>query len=316
MRWTRRISIVYIPITIVVFSLLLIIGCAPPQQTATPTEGPDLPGEKAFIWEITSDVGSVYLLGSIHVADSDIYPLNNVIENAFQSSNNLVVEIDISKVNPLATAELMIKYGIYPEGGSLKSYVSEELYTKLSEYFTEYGVDISTIDMFRPWVIDTLMEELRLESMGYSAQNGIDMYFIEKATEADKNILELESTEFQLELLSSFSDEIMILAIEDAFQNPPTKEMIEELFYSWGNGKTDIVESLIFEGLNEEPIFEPCYQAVYIDRNYSMADKIEVFLSDGDVYFVVVGAAHLVGEEGLISILENRGYETRQLSRQ
>ncbi len=319
MRWIKlhgRISIVYIPIISGILYLLLTAGCAAPQQTATPTEGPDLPGEKAFIWEIKSDVSTVYLLGSIHVASSDIYPLNSVIENAFQAVNNLVVEIDISSVNPLTTAELMMKYGVYREGESLKSSVPEELYAKLSEYFTEYRVDISTMNMFRPWVIDMLMEELRLESMGYSAQNGIDMYFIEKATETNKNILELETAEFQLELLSSFSDEIMILAIEDAFQNPPTKEMIEELFYSWESGNTDIVESLIFEGLNEDPVFETCYQAIYIDRNYSMADKIELFLSDEDTYFVVVGAAHLVGEEGLISILTNRGYETQQLSRQ
>lgn len=313
MRWTKRISTLYITI-IIVFSLLLISGCAAPQQTTTPTEGPELSGEKAFIWEITSDVSTVYLLGSIHVASNDIYPLNSAIEDAFQAANNLVVEIDISKVNPLTTAELMMEYGFYLEGKNLKSSVSEELYIKLDDYFTEYGIDISTMDMFRPWVIDTLMEELRLESMGYYVQNGIDMYFIKKAAETDKNILELETTEFQMKLLSSFSDEIMILAIQYSFQDPPTKEMIEKLFYSWENGNTDAVESLIFDGLNEDPVFDTCYQVIYIDRNYSMADKIELFLSEKDVYFVVVGAAHLVGEDGLISILENRGYEIRQLS--
>jgi uncharacterized protein YbaP (TraB family) len=320
-----------ISIILIIFYILLTAGCGGPQGPAESevsfteiqepvaskalTETPDVPEGKVFLWEITSGAGTVYLLGSIHVAGSDIYPLNKAIEDAFQAANNLVVEIDISKVNPLATAELMMKYGIYPEGETLRSSVSEELYMKLDEYFIEYGVDISTMDMFRPWVIDMLMEELRLEAMGYHAQNGIDMYFIEKATENNLNIIELETAELQLELLSSFSDEIMILAIEDAFQDPPTKEIMEELFNGWENGDTGIIESLIFEGLYEDPVFESCYRAIYIDRNYGMADKIEVFMSDEETYFIVVGAAHLVGEEGLIKILENRGYGVKQLPR-
>ena len=107
----------------------------------------------------------------------------------------------------------------------------------------------------------------------------------------------------------------MIQAIDDAFRNPPTKKMMEELFIGWENGDTGLLESLVFEGLDEDPVFEVCYQAIYIDRNYGMADRIEEFLADDEVYFIVVGAAHLVGEEGLISILKNRGYETKQLSK-
>ena len=198
----------------------------------------------------------------------------------------------------------------------MKSTLPEDLYQKVREYFILHGIDIITMDMFRPWVIDTMVEELRLETMGYSVQHGIDMHFIEKALESSKKIIELETAEFQLELMSSFSDELMIQSIEEAFENPLTNEAIDVLFDAWEIGDTTVVESMIFDGLDEDPVFEPCYQAIYIDRNYKMADRIEEMLGDDEVYFIIVGAAHLIGEEGLINILEDRGYQTLQLMRQ
>jgi uncharacterized protein YbaP (TraB family) len=293
---------------ILVMLPLLVIACGAPEKETYETGN-----EKVFAWQISSETGMAFLMGSIHVASDDIYPLDSSIEEAYEKADNLVVEVDISDVDPLTTTQMLIKYGAYPEGESLKNNLSNDLYRSVSELFGDLGISVLMIDRFRPWVISMLIEELQLEEMGYSTEYGIDMYFIEKAKEDMKNIIELETAEFQLELFSSFSDKLMIAILQDLFDNPPTQEDIDGLFDAWNNGDSTAMEYLIFEEIDEHPEFEPYFTAIYNERNYNMVDKIEGFLDDNEVYFIIVGAAHLVGEEGLINILESKSYNIVQL---
>lgn len=284
-------------------------------ETEAPPKTTEVKSGKAFIWRVDSDSGTVYLMGSIHVGDAGIYPLDNIIEEAYELADNLVVEVDITNVNVTGITSLMIEYGRYPQGEGLKKSIPGELYTKLSDYFSVRGMSITLMDIFRPWFINTMMEQMELEALGYSTEYGIDMYFLRKATKSGKNIIELETAEFQIEIVASMPDELMLMAVEEVLEEPMTKEILEDLFSAWESGDTVVVESLIFEGMDENPEYEPFFQAIYTERNYSMADKIEEFLEDDEVYFVVVGAAHLVGDEGIVSILEDRGYQTEQLER-
>src|SRR4030042_3960106 len=70
---------------------------------------------KSFIWEISSDSTQVYLLGSVHVASQDLYPLNNSIEDAFNSSTYLVVEVNTDNLTPDEANQLLMDYGMYAQ---------------------------------------------------------------------------------------------------------------------------------------------------------------------------------------------------------
>ena len=325
-------------IFIIIFSLLMTGACGTPDReieetlvaeqddikktverepSLETTTGVSKPiGGNLFVWKISSPSSRAFLMGSIHMGNNAVYPLYSSIEESYEIADNLVVEVDISNVDPITTTQLLMEYGTYPEGESLKGNLSEGLYTRLSKVFGDSGISILMLDGFRPWVISTLIEEMQLEEKGYSAEYGIDMYFLKKAKEDAKNIIELETAEFQLELLSSLSDELMITVIEDTLDNPLVKEDIERLFNAWESGDVKLLEAVVFEDIAENPMFEPYYMKVYTERNYQMAEKIEEFMADDQIYFIVVGAAHLVGEEGLLIILEERGYEITQLLRQ
>jgi uncharacterized protein YbaP (TraB family) len=293
-----------------------------PEQTNKPTETVSTPTSdiepkkngKLFIWTISSDTTDIYLLGSIHVASPDIYPLNSSIEDVFEIAENLVVEVDVTVIDVEETMALMFEYGMYSNGETLKKNLPEDLYASLDEFFKELGLNIGLFNSVRPWVISMLIEQLAVDDLGYAAEYGIDYYFLEKASESNKNIIELESAELQFEMLSSFSDEFMIFYIEESLENLPEKEEVERLFEAWQNGDVDTMESIVFEALIEEPELTHLYDVLFSQRNIMMADKIEEFLADDEVYFVVVGAGHLIGEGGLIDILSDRGFETEQLN--
>ena len=300
----------YLLVFILLFSSVFpLCGCASP-------DAPDDENGKSFIWKVSADDSYVYLLGSIHVASPDIYPLDDDIEQAFQDSDKLVVEINIKEVGPISTMLLFEKYGTYPTGEGLRQSLDDDLYERLESSFEEMGMSLAAYDDYRPWVIVAMMEETVLTEGDYSAEYGIDVHFLEKAFERDMEILELETAEYQLKMMNDIPDELMIKVMEMSMEEPDMDDYIDIFGYmiaQWENGNAEGIEKVLFEDLEEEPALAPYYEALFYQRNYNMMPKIEEYLADEYTYFIVVGAGHLVGEEGLINLLDEAGYEVEQL---
>ena len=293
--------------------LVIVIVCLSLLPASACGDGDNDAQNKAFIWKISSETNSVHILGSIHMASSEIYPLDSSIEDTFELADNLVVEVDITQVSGTQTLQLMMEYGTYPQGDGLQDNIPEDLYAQLEEQFQQLGVHIAMIDTYRPWFVVMLQEQLQMQALGYKAEYGIDVYFINKAAESGKDIMELETVEFQFELLGSLPDELMILLLEEGVENPLTQEDLDMFFRAWEDGDAVAMASLVFEGLTEEPALAPYYDKMIDERNLNMAEIIEGFLADDESYFIVVGSGHLIGDNGLINILDERGYVTEQL---
>jgi uncharacterized protein YbaP (TraB family) len=305
----------FLPVVLAVLLALLCINCTAPETTepTTATTAPVKTGEKEFVWEITSGSNTVYLMGSIHVADADTFPLPMAVGDAFDESDILVVEVNVNETDEAESLALIMEYGKYPSGETLEDNLPEELYERLADQFAEWGIGIGYFKMYRPWLVENILEVSTLQALGYTSEYGIDVYFLESAAARNMEIVELETEEFQIQLLANIPDDIMIKIIEINLDNPINIEDIEELFACWETGDAAAMETLVFEGLDDAPELIPFYQALYDDRNHTMMDKIVEFLEDDQTYFVVVGSGHLVGEEGLLNLLEDAGYSVNQL---
>ncbi len=77
--------------TIRSIAVVLILCLVLAASCSTATE-PDIQ-PTSFLWKVSSDVNTVYILGSVHIARAGLYPLDEVIEDAYDRSENLVVEI-------------------------------------------------------------------------------------------------------------------------------------------------------------------------------------------------------------------------------
>jgi hypothetical protein len=296
---------------LIIISLLelpgAVAGCGGGESTATTVK------TKAFIWQVTSNTTSVYLMGSVHIARPDIYPLDDTIENAFDDADYLAVELNPKEANLLYASLLVARYGSYPEGESLKDSIGEELYYELKRNLTAPDINIDYyLEQYRPWVLFMAVSQSIYESLDYEAESGIDMHFIEKAMKKGKEITELETVEYQVTQLSSIPDEVIVEAmLADVGKDP--EEEIDAMFEAWLSGDSTELSRMIFEGLEQYPGMAPMYEKLFFERNIKMAEKIEEFLSGSDVYFIVVGAGHLVGEKGLVNLVAESGYTVEQL---
>lgn len=263
-----------------------------------------------FIWEVKDDNNNkIYLLGSIHLARADLYPLSPVIMKAYDESSAIAVEINIKNINQMELMEKMM----LADGVVLEDLVSEESYLLIKEYFDKNSLPEILYQKLKPSAAVTLLTQLELINGGFSAEEGIDVFFINKAEERGIDILELESVEFQLqmfELFDKYSDAYISYSIE---QMKSSTEQVEKMFDAWKKGHAEKMYELINTG-NEHPDFDKIMTALLDDRNIGMAEKAEHFLSEGKTVFMIVGAAHLIGDEGIINILEQKGkYQIRQL---
>ncbi|HEY4485659.1 MAG TPA: TraB/GumN family protein [Nitrospiria bacterium] len=288
------------------FVSLLLLSCAGPRP-ATQIQ------EKHFLWEAAGPAGTVFLLGSIHVAKKELYPLPDVIEGAFAQADTLVVEINpLDSQSPQGQMALAQR-GVYPAGTSLRAQVSAETYEKTRMYLAERDLGVDLFDRFRPWFVALTLTMAEAQRLGFDPRNGIDIHFLGRAA-GRKRILELETFEQQIALFEGLSEReqelYLVYTLEDM---KLISSQMDRLMRAWTEGDAASVEALLKEGLAGRPDAGAMYDRWVDRRNDKMAEKIEGYLKTGGNYFVVVGAGHLIGERGLIRILEAKGHAVRQL---
>ncbi|PAD75470.1 MULTISPECIES: TraB/GumN family protein [Paenibacillus] len=264
-------------------------------------------GARGFLWQVEHDGNTVYLVGSMHVADDSFYPLRAEFEEAFAEADYLGVEIDLTKAEDEQQQRLMLEKGMYTDGTTLKDHISADTYAKLGEALEKFGLEPNALDIFKPWVAEVMISNLQMTVSGYDATAGIDLYFSQKAIERNIPILELESYESQLGMLSGFSLELQEKNLNTILEHFELLDQeIHQMAEMWKTGNEEQLLELT-GSMEEEPEY---HQAMLVDRNIEMAEKIDGYLKNGnnEEYFIVVGAAHYLGDYGIIKLLEDKGY--------
>ena len=279
--------------------------------------------DKAFIWQVTSDGNlseqtTVYLMGSIHFADKSFYPLRAEIEDAYDRSQHLVVELDVNKTDHQAYVRLLSQRGVYKDGSTIKDDLSEETWLQLRQRLRHLNIDYESVKNYKPGILVLTLSAAQVMQMGFDAQLGIDAYFLAKASQAGlrqaKKIIELETLEQQLNLFLNIPNGDLLLK-ESLYSLDDSELLMADMVRYWKQGDESQMSKLLFDdALDDYPAFSEIYDSLFYERNDSMAKKIEAMLQQGKgSYFVVVGSGHLIGKEGIVSALKEKGYNVKRL---
>jgi uncharacterized protein len=289
-----------------VLSVLLLLV-----TTTLHAQAPAAPAAKTqrFFWKVTSPTTEVYLLGSIHVATDDMYPLPPEIEAAYQASKNLVVEADITNANQLAVALQVMQQGMYPAGDSLEKHVSPESMRSLRTFAAANGLPLNSLVTMKPVLVAMTAEALLLARTGLDPEKGIDRHFANQALETkDKNIVELESTDFQFKLIFGLDDKLAGKWLLESLKDD-TQSELDKTLKQWKEGDDKALAQDAFGEDATDPDAAKMNDLIVYQRNTAMTAKIEPLLKGHDKSFVVVGAAHLIGDKGILKQLEAKGYK-------
>jgi len=210
--------------------------------------------------------------------------------------------------------------GLYPEEISLKNELSPELYQKVAEIFKQFQMPMTQVDRYKPWFVSLNFSILEMQKMGMKLENGIDMYFINKANASGREIIELETAMMQMEILTSLGDTVQKEQLEYSVDNFNTiEETITGMISAWQKGDADLMNQVTKEKMasyiKDHPELEDFYDKLFLDRDNKMVKRLQGFLTENEkkTYFVIVGAGHLIGAQGILEQLSEKGYKAKQL---
>jgi uncharacterized protein YbaP (TraB family) len=235
-----------------------------------------------------------------------------VIENAFAASTVLIVEVDMRNVDHLEMMEWTATSGTYPADDDLYKHISAETRSKLDTYLNANGIPPALFSRFRPWLAGVTVSMLPMINAGLNPDEGIDLYFLNKA--GGKRVEQLEDAQWQLKLVSGLPDSLADHWLTNSIaQAEHWKDDWTKLELYWSTGAATKLDDLASRdemvGGAEERRYE---RTLREDRNPHMTDRLEKCLHSSDSCFMVVGAAHVVGKEGIVKQLQSRGYRVEQ----
>lgn len=263
------------------------------------------------MWSVSKQGHTLYLGGTVHVLSASDYPLPEQFDRAYRKADSLVFETDIDVVSGMAFQQQMMAAMIYRDGRTLRTELKPETFSVLSQYCASVDLPIENILPFKPAMATLIMTFYELNRLGM-AESGVDAHYHQRAKRDGKPLGQLETAQQQLEFITSMGlgqeDELILSTVRDMQELPV---MMAQLKTAWRRGDRRQLIELGIAPMRDE--FPALYDSLLLDRNRAWLPQIEAMMASPQTELVLVGALHLVGEDGLLQQLAQRGYTIQAL---
>jgi len=274
----------------------------------------------AFIWQIQHQNTRVYLAGSIHVLKPTISPPPSYLE-AFEQATALVLEVDQRNQTPEQLQALVQHHALLPGQTTLSQLLSDKEYDQVIGYLDGIGADTASANYVKPAMLLLQASALEYTSIGYLPEHGIERVF--QAKLGNRPLLGLETVDQQFAAATALPLNLQAdLLVESIGEADTTPEQISTLVHAWLSGDERYLASQ-FEDATTSVAANQWLDDLLAKRNIGMAKGIDGLLrgvderlaaTDPQTIFVLVGAAHLVGNNSVIALLEKQGYKLERLN--
>jgi len=265
---------------------------------------------RSFLWKVTGKGGVVYVAGSVHMLTPAHYPLSSAFDAAYKDSDLLVEELDMAELLAPAAQMAFLSKGMLGSDQTLDKLISPATLALVNKTLADLGPAGEMLKKFKPWLLAMTLEQLEMQKAGYDASLGLDKHFYDRAQEHGKSVMGLETAEYQISRFEGMTMEQQDHLLAETLKQLETeKASITKLLDAWKSGDAPTVEKIVLADLKSDPAL---YQRLLVERNRNWMPKIEELFSRKGHALVVVGAAHLVGPDGLLTMLKSKGYTIEQ----
>ena len=251
-----------------------------------------------------------WLLGSIHAGKPSLYPLPDPVERAWQQSRALVMEVDMTHISQAQWQEMGAITRLV-DGKTLKDHLPIDLYRRTLIAAGQNGLTESMLAPLRPWFAAITLTQAALERTGYRGEFGVDQHFARRANDGGKPIVGLETLLEQLGYLASVGDNQTLMLESTLDELPELKTGFDEVMKAWQEGDQATLINLLKEEMAPPKLQAWLEQTLLAERNRNWVKKWPDLPNES---FIVVGALHLYGEQGLLALLEQQGWRITPLT--
>ena len=263
------------------------------------------------VWKVEKAGQSFYLGGTLHLLTPSDYPLPDAFHQAYQRSERIVFETDIDAMKTPEGQARLVQLLSFEDGTRLDSVISDDTYQAVKAFFEQRGVPFDQISRYKPGMVSILMTVIELKRIGVTTV-GVDNYYNDRAIEDGKARGYLETVAQQLDFIANMGkgreDEMLRYSLKETGQ---LTEQWQALKFTWREGDLDQLEAMAAKPLQDR--FPEVYDAMLVTRNRAWLPQIEAMAQTAETELILVGALHLAGKDGLLSMLEERGYRITAL---
>ena len=271
-------------------------------------------GEGPLLWRVDGEGGDLYLLGSVHLLTKADYPLPAAADRAYAEAEELMFELSPEAMRSGEIGAKMMRLGSLPAGETLKDHVSASTWQAVQAYLDGGGyLPLSAVERMQPWFLALTLSVMEMQRLGMDPSLGVEQHFMRMLDSDGKPALGLETVDQQLALFSGLSAEEQDQQLRQSLeQMPEMRADLDRMLQLWRSGDGEGLDRLMREEMAEFPAL---YERLIVERNRDWIAPLEAQLADAGDELVVVGAAHLVGPQGVVAMLRARGHAVERMSR-
>jgi uncharacterized protein YbaP (TraB family) len=263
------------------------------------------------VWKVQKDESIIYLGGTFHLLRQSDFPLPMEFDKAYRASDILVFETDLGKLMEPSTQQKLMSKAMYTDGSTIENHLSPQTYSLLNEYCVSKGIPLAAIKQFKPSIVVVTITVMELAKLGVTAE-GVDLFFYQLAARDNKTVEGLETVEEQIHFVVGMGE-----GNEDAFVTHSIKDLesimqkYESMVDAWKTGDAKKLNDLMVAELKTKT--PKLYKELIVDRNENWLPMIDAYQKTLEKEFILVGAGHLVGPDGIVKALRKKGYKVEKL---
>lgn len=269
-----------------------------------------------FLWKATGE-HEFYLFGTIHLPDPRVTTISKEVDHALKESSSFYAELNLSESNTM-----LIKQSMWlPDKKTLHDYLPIELEEQIENYLKTINPELN-IEFFvkqKIWVLAITLTVIE-QQLKFPGQAALDAALYQRAEKIGLTTGGLETVEEQLSVFESMSVEQQIEFLSDTVEfMESTKsqniDFIEESLDAYLQGDLDRLMAYLMSYMKDNEFYDQLLDRLIDQRNHRMADTIEQLVSENatEKYFFAVGAGHFWGDNGINTILQEKGYTIEQI---
>ena len=261
--------------------------------------------DQSLLWEISGNglKENSYLFGTIHMICPSDFLMDDRIKNAFEDADELIMELDMDDPEMM---QKMQQSSLNPEMKNIKSAFSESDANALNEFLTaNYGAGLDQLGILKPFM---LMSMITVKQLPCEQIESYELFFTNLAKTQNKNVEGLESVEFQMGLFDEIPEEILF---EEISKMVTTDEFIKEFEQMVSAYTAEDIDKL-YQVIAENEMMGNFNELMLDNRNRNWIPVMEKNMKENQVFFAV-GSGHLGGENGVINLLRNQGYQVKPI---
>lgn len=257
-----------------------------------------------FLWRVFGPRAPHFLAGSVHLApDTDELPA--ALDDAYDQSSGVVFETDLGALESDAAQQQLLLQGRAGPGG-LASEIGNKEFAHVQAQLRKLKLPPDLCDQVHAWFCGMMAEVAVWKQLGFDGATGIDEQLYDNAQDDDKKIRWFEAPQVQLALFSGMPAPVAREFLNASLdENGDPSQSPEALYRAWRNNDTATIEKAVLEMRHDYP---QVYDRLLLNRNRNWMPQLERILAEGQTQMIVVGAAHLVGPDGLVAQLKAKGY--------